>query len=126
MKFSAVRERKLPKNIDLFIATRYTINNARCAQDYAYIQFGFAKYDERKRFDMVFDKIKEIILDQMDVDEEDITPDADIQDDLHADSLDIVMLMKTISDEFEMAVPDDAVDSIKTVGDIVDYIENYQ
>lgn len=75
---------------------------------------------------MVFDKIKEIILDQMDVDEEDITPDADIQDDLHADSLDIVMLMKTISDEFEMAVPDDAVDSIKTVGDIVDYIENYQ
>lgn len=126
MKFSAVQERKLPKNIDLFIATRYTINNARCAQDYAYIQFGFAKYDERKRFDMVFDKIKEIILDQMDVDEEDITPDADIQDDLHADSLDIVMLMKTISDEFEMAVPDDAVDSIKTVGDIVDYIENYQ
>ena len=78
------------------------------------------------RFDMVFDKIKEIILDQMDVDEEDITPDADIQDDLQADSLDIVMLMKTISDEFEMAVPDDAVDSIKTVGDIVDYIENYQ
>lgn len=75
---------------------------------------------------MVFDKIKEIILDQMDVDEEDITPDADIQDDLQADSLDIVMLMKTISDEFEMAVPDDAVDSIKTVGDIVDYIENYQ
>ncbi|MBE6847166.1 MAG: acyl carrier protein [Oscillospiraceae bacterium] len=75
---------------------------------------------------MVFDKIKEIILDQMDVDEDDITMDADIQDDLQADSLDIVMLMKTISDEFEMAVPDDAVDSIKTVGDIVDYIENYQ
>jgi len=78
------------------------------------------------RFAMVFDKIKEIILDQMDVDEDDITMDADIQDDLQADSLDIVMLMKTISDEFEMAVPDDAVDSIKTVGDIVDYIENYQ
>lgn len=75
---------------------------------------------------MVFEKIKEIILDQMDVDEDDITMDADIQDDLQADSLDIVMLMKTISDEFEMAVPDDAVDSIKTVGDIVDYIENYQ
>ncbi len=75
---------------------------------------------------MVFDKIKEIILDQMDVDEDDITMDADIQDDLQADSLDVVMLMKTISEEFEMAVPDDAVDSIKTVGDIVDYIENYQ
>ncbi len=75
---------------------------------------------------MVFDKIKEIILDQMDVDEDDITMDADIQDDLQADSLDIVMLIKTISDEFEMAVPDDAVDSIKTVGDIVEYVENYQ
>ncbi|MBR6761244.1 MAG: acyl carrier protein [Oscillospiraceae bacterium] len=75
---------------------------------------------------MVFEKLKEIILDQMDVDEEDITLDADIQEDLHADSLDIVMLMKTISDEFEMAVPDDAVDTIRTVGDIVDYIEEYQ
>lgn len=85
-----------------------------------------SELQERMRFAMVFDKIKEIILDQMDVDEDDITMDADIQDDLQADSLDIVMLMKTISDEFEMAVPDDAVDSIKTVGDIVDYIENYQ
>lgn len=74
----------------------------------------------------MFEKLKEIILDQMDVDEEDITLDADIQEDLHADSLDIVMLMKTISDEFEMAVPDDAVDTIRTVGDIVDYIEEYQ
>ena len=81
---------------------------------------------ERKRSFMVFEKLKEIILDQMDVDEEDITLDADIQEDLHADSLDIVMLMKTISDEFEMAVPDDAVDTIRTVGDIVDYIEEYQ
>ncbi len=75
---------------------------------------------------MVFEKLKEIILDQMDVDEEDITLDADIQEDLHADSLDVVMLMKTISDEFEMDVPDDAVDTIRTVGDIVDYIEEYQ
>lgn len=74
----------------------------------------------------MFEKLKEIILDQMDVDEEDITLEADIQEDLHADSLDIVMLMKTISDEFEMAVPDDAVDTIRTVGDIVDYIEEYQ
>ena len=75
---------------------------------------------------MIFEKLKEIILEQLDVDEEDITMDADILEDLNADSLDAVLLMKTISEEFEMAVPDDAVDSIKTVGDIVDYIENYQ
>lgn len=75
---------------------------------------------------MIFEKLKEIILEQLDVDEEDITLDADILEDLNADSLDVVLLMKTISEEFEMVVPDDAVDSIKTVGDIVDYIENYQ
>ena len=75
---------------------------------------------------MIFEKLKEIILEQLDVDEEDIVPEADILEDLNADSLDVVLLMKTISEEFEMAVPDDAVDSIKTVGDIVDYIENYQ
>ncbi len=75
---------------------------------------------------MIFEKLKEIILEQLDVDEEDITLDADILEDLDADSLDVVLLMKTISEEFEMAVPDDAVDSIKTVGDIVEYIENYQ
>ncbi len=74
---------------------------------------------------MVFDKIKEILLDQLDADEEDITLDAEIVDDLHADSLDVVLLMKTIADEFDLAIPDDAVDSIRTVGDIVDYIENY-
>lgn len=75
---------------------------------------------------MIFDRVKEIILEQMDVEEEEVTLDADILDDLDADSLDVVLLMKTISEEFEMAVPDDAVDQIKTVGDIVDYIENYQ
>ena len=55
---------------------------------------------------MIFDKIKEIILDQLDVDEDEITMDADILEDLNADSLDVVLLMKTISEEFEMAVPD--------------------
>ncbi len=75
---------------------------------------------------MIFEKLKEIILEQLDVDEEEVTMEADILEDLNADSLDVVLLMKTISEEFEMVVPDDAVDSIKTVGDIVDYIENYQ
>lgn len=74
---------------------------------------------------MVFEKLKDIILDQLDVDEDEVTPEADFIDDLHADSLDITLLMKTISEEFDIAVSDDAVDRISTVGDAVDFIESY-
>ena len=74
---------------------------------------------------MVFEKLKEIILDQLDVDEDEITMEADFVDDLQADSLDITLLMKTISEEFDIAVEDDAVDKISTVGDAVEFIEAY-
>ena len=74
---------------------------------------------------MVFEKLKDIILDQLDVDEDEITMDADFVDDLQADSLDITLLMKTISEEFDIAVEDDAVDKISTVGDAVEFIEGY-
>lgn len=74
---------------------------------------------------MVFEKLKEIILDQLDVDEDEITMDADFVDDLQADSLDITLLMKTISEEFDIAVAEDAVDKISTVGDAVEFIESY-
>lgn len=74
---------------------------------------------------MVFEKLKDIILDQLDVDEDEITMDADFVDDLQADSLDITLLMKTISEEFDIAVEDDAVDKISTVGDAVEFIEAY-
>ena len=73
---------------------------------------------------MVFEKLKEIILDQLDVDEDEITMEADFVDDLQADSLDITLLMKTISEEFDIAVEDDAVDKISTVGDAVEFIES--
>ncbi len=74
---------------------------------------------------MVFEKLKEIILDQLDVDEDEVTMDADFIDDLQADSLDITLLMKTISEEFDIAVEDDTVDKISTVGDAVEFIESY-
>ena len=74
---------------------------------------------------MVFEKLKDIILDQLDVDEAEVTMDADFIDDLQADSLDITLLMKTISEEFDIAVEDDAVDKISTVGDAVEFIEAY-
>lgn len=74
---------------------------------------------------MVFKKLKEIILDQLDVDEDEITLEADFVDDLQADSLDITLLMKAISEEFDIAVDDTAVDKISTVGDAVEFIEQY-
>lgn len=72
---------------------------------------------------MIFDKIKELIVDQLGVDEDEVTAEANIQDDLGADSLDIVDLIQTIEDEYDLSIPDEAVEEIKTVNDIVNYIE---
>ena len=72
---------------------------------------------------MIFDKVKEIIVDQLDADENDVTQDASITDDLGADSLDVVDLVMSIEEEFDIEVPDEEVANMKTVGDIVKYIE---
>ena len=72
---------------------------------------------------MIFDKLKSIIVEQLSIEEDDVTLEANIQDDLGADSLDIVDLITTIEDEFEVSIPDEAVEEIKTVGDIAAYIE---
>ncbi|MDE6520829.1 MAG: acyl carrier protein [Ruminococcus sp.] len=72
---------------------------------------------------MVFDKIKEIIIDQLGVEEDAVTLEANIQDDLNADSLDIVDLIQNIEDAYDLSIPDEAAESIKTVGDIVSYVE---
>ena len=72
---------------------------------------------------MIFDKIKELIVDQLGVDEDAVTAEANIRDDLGADSLDIVDLIQTIEDEYDLSIPDEAVEEIKTVNDIVNYIE---
>ncbi len=75
---------------------------------------------------MVFDKVKEIIVDQLDVDADKVTNGANIQDDLGADSLDVVDLVMSLEEEFDMEIPDEAVEGIKTVGDIVKDIEDNQ
>ncbi len=72
---------------------------------------------------MVFEKVRSIIMDQLDVEEDKVTLDAVIQDDLGADSLDIVDLVMSFEEEFDIEIPDDQVENIKTVGDIVKYIE---
>ena len=72
---------------------------------------------------MVFDKIKSIIVEQLDADEAAVTMDANIQDDLGADSLDVVDLVMSIEESFDIEIPDEDVENIKTVGDVVKYIE---
>lgn len=73
---------------------------------------------------MTFDKIKDLIVDQLDVEEGKVTMDTNIQDDLGADSLDIVDLIMAVEDEFEVKIEDEEVENLKTVGDIVNYIDN--
>ena len=73
---------------------------------------------------MVFEKVKAILSEQFDVEEDSITLESSITEDLGADSLDVVDLLMSIEDEFEVAVPDSEVENIKTVGDLVKYIED--
>ena len=73
---------------------------------------------------MIFDKVKEILSTQFDVDADSITPDTDIVDDLGADSLDLVDMLMSLEDEFNIGeVPDEMVEKIRTVGQLVTYIE---
>ena len=72
---------------------------------------------------MVYEKVREIIADQLEVEEDEVTMDASIADDLGADSLDVVDLAMSFEDEFNVEIPDDLVESIRTVGDLVRYIE---
>lgn len=73
---------------------------------------------------MIFEKIRAILCDQLDLEEDKVTMNSNIAEDLGADSLDVVDLIMTIEDEFDVEVPDESIENIKTVGDIVNYIEN--
>ncbi|MGN1466941.1 MAG: acyl carrier protein [Ruminococcus sp.] len=72
---------------------------------------------------MVLEKVKAILAEQFDVEEDKITAETDLQEDLGADSLDVVDLLMSIEDEFEIEIPDDEIENIKTVGALVSYIE---
>ena len=73
----------------------------------------------------VFDKVKEIIVEQLGVAETAITPDASFIDDLGADSFDIVELIMALEEEFDMEIPDADAEKIVTVGDVVEYIREH-
>lgn len=73
---------------------------------------------------MVLEKIKVILAEQFDVEEDSLKNDTDLQEDLGADSLDVVDLLMSIEDEFEIEIPDEEIEHIRTVGDLVSYIES--
>lgn len=75
----------------------------------------------------VFKRVKEIIVEQLGVDEDEVTMEASFIDDLGADSLDIVELIMALEEEFDLEIPDEDAEKIRTVGDAVEYIkENAQ
>lgn len=74
---------------------------------------------------MVFEKLKKIISEQFDMNANNITMDSSFQDDLNADSLDVVELIMAIEDEFDLEVEDESVEKISTVRDVVEYIQNH-
>ncbi len=70
------------------------------------------------------EKVKNIIVEQLGVDTESVTPEASFIDDLGADSLDIVELVMTMEEEFDLEIPDEDAEKIKTVADVVNYIKS--
>lgn len=72
----------------------------------------------------VADQVKKIIVEQLGVDEDEVTPDASFVDDLGADSLDIVELVMAFEEEFDLEIPDEDAEKIQTVGHAIEYIKS--
>lgn len=75
---------------------------------------------------MVFEKLKKIIAEQLDIDAENIAYESSLSEDFGADSLDLVDISMTIEDEFGVEFPEDALENISTVADLVKFIEDNQ
>ena len=71
----------------------------------------------------IFDKVKAVVVDQLNVEDEEVIEDASFIDDLGADSLGIVELVMALEEEFGVSIPDEDAEGIKTVGDAVSYIQ---
>jgi len=73
----------------------------------------------------LMDKVKKIIVEQLGVDESEVTPDAHFIDDLGADSLDTVELILSFEEEFDISIPDEDAEKLETVGKAVDYLKTH-
>ena len=74
---------------------------------------------------MVFEKIRDILCNQLDLDPENVTMESTLADDLGADSLDVVDLVMSIEDTFGVEFPDEEIENFHTVGDVVAYVEEH-
>lgn len=72
-----------------------------------------------------FERVKNVIVDQLSADEADVTMEASFVDDLGADSLDVVELIMGLETEFDIEIPDEEAEKISTVGDAVEYIKSH-
>lgn len=72
-----------------------------------------------------FERVKAVIVDQLGVEPDDVTLEATFVDDLDADSLDVVELIMGLETEFDLEIPDEEAETIKTVGDAVEYIKSH-
>ncbi len=71
------------------------------------------------------DRVKEIIAKELEVDAKEVTPDKKFIEDLGADSLDIVELVMALEEEFDLEIPDEDADKLKTVGDAMEYLKSH-
>lgn len=70
-----------------------------------------------------FERVRKVLMSQLDVSEDEVTPQASLVDDLKADSLDVVEIIMSLEEEFKVEIPDDDADKITTVQQIVDYLD---
>ena len=70
----------------------------------------------------IFDRVQKVVVEQLDVEPEKVTPEASFANDLAADSLDLVELVQALEEEFDIEIPDEAAEQIDTVGKAVDHI----
>lgn len=73
---------------------------------------------------MIFEKVKQIIVDQLSVNEDEVSMDSSFVDDLGADSLDVVEFIMALEEEFDIEIPDEAAEKVVTVADVVEYIKS--
>ena len=73
---------------------------------------------------MTFEKVKKMLAEQLNIEEDKITPDSDIINDLKADSLDVFQMLMSLEEEFDISVPDEKAQELKKISDIVEFIDS--